>query len=85
MTTQQEARRQKRILRLLVTEYCCPPGGTSMSHDELVKALEGDKGNSSQRLRPLESQGWIVIDRTSSGRAASLALTPEGLEKAAEI
>jgi hypothetical protein len=32
MTTQQEARLQKRILRLLVTEHCCPPGGTSMSH-----------------------------------------------------
>ena len=56
-----------------------------MSHYELVKALEGDKGNISQSLRPLESKGWIVIDRTSSGRAAYLALTPEGLEKAAEI
>ena len=56
-----------------------------MSHYELVKALEGDKGNSSHRLRPLESKGWIVIDRTSSGRAAYLALTPEGLEIAAEI
>ena len=32
MTTQQEARLQKRILRLLVTEHCCPPDGTSMSH-----------------------------------------------------
>ena len=85
MTTQQEARLQKRLLRLLVTEYCCPPGGTSMSHYELVKALEGDKGHISHSLRPLESKGWIVIDRTSSGRAAYLALTPEGLEKAAEI
>jgi DNA-binding PadR family transcriptional regulator len=56
-----------------------------MSHYELGKALEGDKGNISPSLRPLESQGWIVIDHTSSGRAASLALTPEGLEKAAEI
>ena len=62
-----------------------PQGGTSMSHYELVKALEGDKGNISHSLRPLESKGWIVIDRTSSGRAAYLALTPEGLEKAAEI
>jgi hypothetical protein len=44
MTTQQEARRQKRIPSLLVTEHCCPPGGTSMSHYEMVKALEGDKG-----------------------------------------
>lgn len=85
MTTPQEARLQKRLLRLLVTEHCCPPGGTSMSHYELGKALEGDKGNISPSLRPLESQGWIVIDHTSSGRAASLALTPEGLEKAAEI
>ena len=51
----------------------------------MVKALEGDKGNSSHSLRPLESKGWIVIDRTSSGRAAYRALTPEWLEKAAEI
>ena len=56
-----------------------------MSHYELVKALEGEKGNISHSLRPLESKGWIVIDHTSSGRAAYLALTPEGLEKAAEI
>jgi DNA-binding MarR family transcriptional regulator len=56
-----------------------------MRHDEMVKALEGDKGNISQSRRPLESKGWIVIDRTSSGRAAYLALTPEGLEKAAAI
>lgn len=85
MTTQQEAQLQKRLLRLLVTEPCGPPGGTSMSHYEMVKAREGDKGNISHSLRPLESKGWIVIDRTSSGRAAYLALTPEGLEKAAEI
>ena len=85
MTTQQEARRQKRLLRLLVTEHCCPPGGTAMRHYELGKALEGDKGNIRQSLRPLEAKGWIVIDRTSSGPAAYLALTPEGLEKAAEI
>jgi DNA-binding MarR family transcriptional regulator len=50
-----------------------------------ISRLEGDKGNISHRLRPLESKGWIVIDRPSSGRAAYLALRPEGLEKAAEI
>jgi hypothetical protein len=61
-----------------------PPGRTSLRHDELVKALEGDKGHISQSLRPLASKDWSVIDRTSSGRAASLALTPEGLEKAVE-
>ena len=55
MTTQQVSRRQKRILRLLVAEHRRPQGGTSMSHYELVKALEGDKGNSSHSLRTLES------------------------------
>ena len=85
MTTQQGSRRQKHLLRLLVTEHCCPPGGTSMSHYERVKALEGDKGNSSHSRRPLESKGWIVIDCTPSGQADYLDLTPEGLEKAAEI
>jgi hypothetical protein len=85
MTTQQGAHRQKYRLRLLVTEHGCPPGETSMSHYELGKALEGDKGNSSHSRRPLESKGWIVIDRTPSGRADSRDLTPAGLEKAAEI
>jgi hypothetical protein len=56
-----------------------------MSHYERVKALEGDKGKSSHRRRPLESQGWTVIGRTPSGRADYLDLTPEGLDKAAEI
>jgi DNA-binding MarR family transcriptional regulator len=85
MTTQQVSRLQKRILRLLVAEHRRPQGGTSMSHYELVKALEGDKGNISHSLRTLESMGWIVIDRTPGGRADYLDLTPEGLEKAAEI
>jgi DNA-binding PadR family transcriptional regulator len=56
-----------------------------MRHEEMGKALEGDQGNISQSLCPLESKGWIGIDRTARGRAAYLALTPEGLEKAAEI
>jgi DNA-binding MarR family transcriptional regulator len=56
-----------------------------MSHYEMGKALEGDQGNISHSLCPLESKGWIVIDRTASGRAAYLTLTPEGFEKAAEI
>jgi DNA-binding MarR family transcriptional regulator len=85
MTTQQVSRRQKRILRLLVAEHRRPHSGTSMSHYELVKALEGDKGTISHSLRTLESKGWIVIDRTLGGRADYLDLTPEGLEKAAEI
>jgi hypothetical protein len=56
-----------------------------MRHYERVKAVEGDKGNSSHSRRPLESKGWSVIGRIPSGRADYLDLTPEGLEKAAEI
>ena len=56
-----------------------------MSHYELLKALEGDKGNISHSLRALEAKGWIVIGRTPGGRADYLDLTPEGLEKAWEI
>ena len=60
-------------------------GGTSLSHDELVKALGGYTGNISQSLRTLEARGVIVIGRTPGGQAAYLYVTPEGLEKASEI
>ncbi len=38
----------------------------------------GDKGNLSHSLRTLEGRGWMVIGRSSGGKAASLRLTPEG-------
>jgi DNA-binding MarR family transcriptional regulator len=85
MTTPPVSRRQKRILRVRVAEHRRPQGGTSLRHYALVKALEGDKGQISHRLRTLASKGWIVIDRTPGGRADYLDRTPEGLEKAAEI
>ncbi len=85
MAAQPVSRLQKRILRLLVAEHRRTQGGTSMSHYELLKALEGDKGNISHSLRALEAKGWIVIGRTPGGRADYLDLTPQGLEKASEI
>ena len=85
MATQRVSRLQKRILRLLVAEHHRTQGGTSLSHDELVKALGGYKGNISQSLRTLEARGVIVIGRTPGGQAAYLYRTPEGLEKASEI
>ena len=36
-------------------------------------------------LQGLEEQGWIVIDRTRGGKAASLYLTPTGRQRASEI
>ncbi len=85
MAAQRVSRLQKRMLRLLVAEHHRTQGGTSLSHYELVKALGGSKGNISQSLRTLEARRVIVIGRTPGGQAASLSLTPEGLEKASEM
>ena len=55
MARSRMSRLQKHILRLLMAEHYRPPGGTSMGHHELVKALEGDKSNISHSLRTLKS------------------------------
>jgi DNA-binding MarR family transcriptional regulator len=85
MATQRVSRLQKRMLRLLLAEHHRTHGGMAMGHRELVKALAGDKSNSSRSLRTLETRGWIGIGRTRGGRAESLDLTPAGLKKASEI
>jgi len=85
MATQRVSRLQKPILRLLLAAHHRTHGRTSMGHLELVKALAGDTSNISHSLHTLETRGWIVIGRTRGGRAESLDLTPEGLEKASEI
>ena len=85
MATLRVSRLQKHILRVLLTEHHRTPGGISMGHLELIKALGREKSHISHSLCTLERRGWIVIGRTSGGRAASLDLTPGGLEKASEI
>jgi hypothetical protein len=85
MARRRISRLQKRILRWLVVEHRRTQRVTSSSHDELVKALGGDKGNISHSLHMLEERGWIVILRTSGSQANSIDLTPEGLKNAAEI
>jgi DNA-binding MarR family transcriptional regulator len=69
---------QKRILRWLVADHQRTKGIITSRHEELVRALQRDKGNVSHSLRTLEVRGWIVIGRSSGGKAASLMLTPEG-------
>jgi len=69
---------QKRILRWLVADHQRTKGIITSSHEELVRALQRDKGNVSHSLRTLEVRGWIVIGRSSGGKAESLRLTPEG-------
>jgi len=69
---------QKRILRWLAADYQRTQGRITSSHQELVRALQRDKGNISHSLRTLAERGWMVIGRSSGGKAASLRLTPEG-------
>ncbi len=85
MATQRVSRLQKQMLRWLLADHQRTRGVLASRHAELVTALGGDKGNISHSLRTLEARGWIVLGRTSGGRAESLYLTPTGLEKASEI
>jgi DNA-binding MarR family transcriptional regulator len=85
MAMQRVSRLQKQMLRWLLTDHHRTRGVLASSHEELVKALGGDKGNISHSLRALEARGWIVLGRTPGGRAESLSLTPTGLAKASEI
>jgi hypothetical protein len=85
MAIRRVSRLQKRILRWLVAEHRRTQGGTASRHYDLVKALDGDKSNSSHSLHTLEARGWIVILRTAGGQANSIDLTPEGLKNASEI
>jgi hypothetical protein len=48
------------------------------SHQELVRAVPGDKGHLRHRLQTLEARGLIVIGRSPGGKAASVWLTSEG-------
>ena len=85
MAPQRVSRLQKQMLRWLLTDHHRTRGVLASSHEELVKALGGAKGNISHSLRTLEARGWIVLGRTSGGRAESLYRTQTGLEKASEI
>jgi DNA-binding MarR family transcriptional regulator len=85
MATQRVSRLQKPMLRWLLADHQRTRGVLASSHEELIKALGGDKGNISHSLRTLEARGWIVLERTPGGRAESLYLTPRGLEKTSEI
>ena len=78
MAAQRFSRRQKHILQWLATDHQRTRGMSTSSHQDLVRALLGDKGNISHRLRTLEVRGLIALGRSPGGKAASLWLTPEG-------
>ena len=76
---------QQRLLRWLVADHQRTQGSITSSHQELVRALQRDKGNLSQSLRTLAGRGWRVIGRSSGGKAESLRLTPEGQKWASQV
>ena len=85
MATQRLSQLHKRILRWLVADHQRTKGFILSSHEELVKALQRDKGTISRSLRLLEARGWIAIGRSPGGKAQHLTLTPEGQIRAAEV
>jgi DNA-binding MarR family transcriptional regulator len=85
MVTPRLSQRQKRILKWLAADHYRTRGFIVSSHEELVKALGGYKGNISRSLQTLERRGFIVIGRSPGGNAHHLRLTTEGHQKATEL
>jgi DNA-binding MarR family transcriptional regulator len=69
---------QRHILTWLVAEDQRTRGTMAASHQDLVHAVGGDKGNVSTSLKGLERKGLIRIHRTSGGHAEAVDLTAEG-------
>ncbi len=57
MATPRLSRLQKRILQWLAADHQRTKGFILSSHEELVKALGGYKGNVSRSLQTLETRG----------------------------
>jgi DNA-binding MarR family transcriptional regulator len=85
MAAQRFSRRHKRILQWLAADHQRTRGMITSSHQDLVRALTGDKGNISHSLQTLEARGLIVISRSAGGKAEALWLTAEGQEWAAKL
>ena len=85
MAMQRLSRLQKRVLGWLATDAQRTKGMILSSHEDLVRAVPGDKGHISRSLQTLEARGWIVIGRSPGGKAHHLTLTPEGRQRASEM
>jgi DNA-binding MarR family transcriptional regulator len=85
MAAQRLSRRQKHILQWLAADHQRTRGMITSSHQELVRAVPGDKGNISHSLQTLEARGLIVIGRSPGGKAESVGLTSEGQQGASQL
>ena len=79
------SRLQKRLLRWLHHDHQRTRGHMSSSHQDLVRACPGDKGNISRSLRTLEARGLLVIGRPPGGKAEYVFLTVAGHHQAAQM
>jgi DNA-binding MarR family transcriptional regulator len=84
MAAQRLSRRHKRILQWLAADHQRTRGMITSSHQDLVRAVPGDKGNISHSLHTLEARGLIVIGHSPGGKAESVWLTPEGQKWASQ-
>lgn len=78
MAVHRFSRLQKRLLTWLAVDHQRTRGVTASSHQELIRALAGDKGNISHSLRTLEARGLLVIGRSPGGQAQYVRLTTKG-------
>ena len=85
MAARRLSRRHKQILQWLAVDHQRTRGMIRSSHQDLVRALPGDKGNTSHSLQTLEARDLIVIGRSPGGKAESLWLTPEGQKWASQL
>jgi DNA-binding MarR family transcriptional regulator len=76
---------QNQILQWLAANHRRTQGVITRSHQELVQALQRDKGNISHSLQTLERHGLLIIGRSPGGHAESLLLTPAGHQRAAQL
>jgi DNA-binding MarR family transcriptional regulator len=84
MAAQRLSRRQKQILQWLAADQQRTRGMIASRHQDLVRALPGDKGNISHSLHTLEARGLIVIGRSPGGKAEAVWLTLEGQKWASQ-
>ncbi|HSX80840.1 MAG TPA: hypothetical protein VLQ80_20005 [Candidatus Saccharimonadia bacterium] len=85
MAARRLSRRHKQILQWLAADHQRTRGMITSSHQDLIRALAGDKGNISHSLATLEARGLIIISRSPGGKAEALWLTAEGQKSASQL
>jgi hypothetical protein len=85
MAGQQLSRLHRSLLRWLAAAHERPGRVTASSHQVLGLVLPGDTGPISARLRTLEADGLIVIERSPGNKAQYRMLTAEGPNMSLEM